>query len=90
MPSEVALLKKMRVDELERVDRIIAGIKVGVTKTRDVGITVIRRTSNEQLGWDDAVVQGGDILAAPSQGRFAYVIGDGDAEPPADAKTLWA
>jgi outer membrane protein assembly factor BamB/enterochelin esterase-like enzyme len=90
VPSEVALLKKMRADDLERVDRIIAGIKPGVTKTRDVGVIVIRRMCNERLGWDDAVVQGGDILAAPSQGRFAYVLRDGETEPPADIKKLWA
>ena len=52
--------------------------------------TVIRPVQDEQYGWDDAVVQGGDILAAPSQGRFAYVLRDGETEPPADIKKLWA
>jgi hypothetical protein len=90
VPSEVDLLRKMRADDLENVDRVFAGIEPGVTKTRDVGVTVIRRMRNERLGWDDTVVQGGDILAAPAQGRFAYVLRDGESEPPADIKKLWA
>jgi hypothetical protein len=90
VPSEVALLKKMRADDLRRVDRVFAGIKPGVTKTRDLKVYVFRRMCNEQFGWDDAVVEGGDILAAPSQGRFAYVLRDGETRPPADIKQLWA
>ena len=90
VPSEVALLRKMRADALEIVDKVFAGIEPGVTKTRDVGVTVIRSVQDEQYGWDDAVVQGGDILAAPTEGRFAYVLRDGETEPPADVQKLWA
>jgi hypothetical protein len=36
------------------------------------------------------VVQGGDILAAPSQGMYAYVLRDGETEPPPEIKKLWA
>ena len=36
------------------------------------------------------MVQAGDILAAPSQGLFAYELRDGETEPPADIQTLWA
>jgi len=90
VPSEVALLKKMRADDLEIVNKELAGIKPGVTKTRDLGILyVIRPVQEVQYGWDDAVIQGGDMLAATSQGRFAYVLRDGETEPPADIKQLW-
>ena len=61
-----------------------------MTKTRDLGILyVIRPVQEVQYGWDDAVVQGGDMLASPSQGRFAYVLREGETEPPADIKQLW-
>jgi len=91
VPSEVALLKKMRADDLENVDKELAGIKPGVTKTRDLAaLYVIRPVQDVQYGWDDAVVQGGDMLTAPSQGRFVYVLRDGETKPPADIKKLWA
>ena len=90
VPSEVELLKKMRADDLELVEKALAGIEPGVTKTRDAGVTVIRRMRTERSGWENSVVQGGDILAAPTQGRYAYVLRDGETEPPADIKKLWA
>jgi hypothetical protein len=96
VPSEVELLKKMRADELERLRDALADIVPGVTKTSDLGMTVFRRMRAElsQRGgsesWEDSVVQGGDILAVPSQGRFAYVLRDGESTPPADIKKLWA
>ncbi len=90
VPSEIQLLKKMRADALANVDQTLASIEPGVTRTRDFGITVIRPVQDEQFGWDDAVVQGGDVLAAPTEGRFAYVLREGETEPPADIKKLWA
>ena len=96
VPSEVELLKKMRADELERMKGALAEMVPGATLTRDMPMTVFRRmrTALSQRGrsegWKDNVVQGGDILAAPSQGLFAYVLRDGESEPPADIKKLWA
>ncbi len=96
VPSEVELLKKMRKDELERVKKTFAAIEPGVTKTRGNGFTVFRRMSTglsqrgRSAGWENAVVQGGDMIAAPSQGMYAYVLREGEAAPPPEIKQLWA
>jgi len=104
VPSEIELLKKMRKDELEIVKKAFAAIEPGVTKTSEVGetgdweadIVVFRRMSTGQSqrgrskGWENTVVQGGDIIAAPSQGVFAYVLREGETEPPPDIQKLWA
>jgi len=94
--SEVELLKKMRAAELERVKSALADIVPGVTKSREAGVTTFRRMRTglsqrgRSAGWEDSVVQGGDILAAPSQGIYAYVLREGETEPPAEIKKLWA
>jgi hypothetical protein len=96
VPSEIELLKKMRKDELERVKKAFAAIEPGVTKTRGNGVTVFRRMRTglsqrgRSAGWENAVVQGGDIIAAPSQGMFAYVLRGGETEPPPEIKKLWS
>jgi hypothetical protein len=96
VPSEIELLKKMRRDEDERVRRAFAEIVPGVTSNRDVGVTVFRRRGTgvsqrgRTPGHENVVIQGGDIVAAPSQGTFAYVLREGETEPPEDIKRLWA
>jgi hypothetical protein len=104
VPSEIELLKKMRQDELKIVKKAFAAIKPGVTKTREVGdtgdweadVVVFRRMSTGQSqrgrskGWENTVVEGGDIIAAPSQGVYAYVLRDGETEPPPEIQKLWA
>jgi hypothetical protein len=96
VPSEIKLLKKMRKDEDERVMKAFAEIVPGVTKNRDAKVTVFRRRGTgvsqrgRTLGHENVVIQGGDIVAAPSQGRFAYVLREGETEPPPDIKKLWA
>jgi hypothetical protein len=96
VPSEIQLLKKMRKDEDERVKKAFAAIVPGVTKTRGAGVTVFRRMSTglsqrgRSAGWENSVVQGGDIVAAPSQGMYAYVLRAGETEPPPEIKKLWA
>ncbi len=96
VPSEVQLLKKMRQDEVERVEKAFADVVPGVTKTRGGGVTVFRRMSTglsqrgRSAGWENSVVQGGDILAAPSQGMYAYILRDRETEPPSEIKKLWA
>ncbi|MGD8538670.1 MAG: hypothetical protein PVI66_08130 [Candidatus Aminicenantes bacterium] len=104
VPSEIELLKKMREEELEIVKKAFANIKPGVTKTSEVGdtgnweadVVVFRRMETGQSqrgrskGWENTVVQGGDIVAAPSQGIFAYVLREGETEPPPEIKKLWA
>jgi len=96
VPSEIELLKKMRKDEDERVKKAFAEIVPGVTKNRDVGVTVFRRRGTgvsqrgRTAGHENVVIQGGDIVAAPSQGRYAYVLREGETELPPDIKKLWA
>lgn len=96
VPSEIALLKRMRADDAERARRAFAEVVPGVTPTRGAGVTTFRRMSTglsqrgRSDGWENAVVQGGDILAAPGSGMFAYVLRDGESELPADIKRLWA
>ncbi|WP_027078839.1 hypothetical protein [Maribacter antarcticus] len=103
VPSEVELLKKMRADEMILVKQVFDGIKPGITKVSDLGktehlevdITAFRRMNTglsqrgRSAGWEDAVVKGGDLIAAPSQGKFAYVLKEGEKRPPADIKRIW-
>jgi len=96
VPSEIELLKKMRKDEDARVKKAFADIVPGVTKNRDVGVTIFRRRGTgvsqrgRTAGHEDVVIEGGDIVAAPSQGTYAYVLREGETEPPPDIKKLWA
>jgi hypothetical protein len=96
VPSELDLLKKIRSDEIERVERALAGIVPGVTMNRDVGLTVFRRRGpgisqrGRTPGHENVVIQGGDIVASPSQGIFAYVLRDGETAPPEDIQKIWA
>jgi len=68
----------------------------GVTRNRDVGVDVFRRRGarisqrGRTPGHENVVIQGGDIVAAPSQGMFAYVLRTGETEPPPDIKRVWA
>ncbi len=41
-------------------------------------------------GWENAVVEGGDIIAATTQGIFGYVLRDGEKQPPQEVKKLWS
>ena len=96
VPSEIALLKRMRKDEVERVKKAFAEVVPGVTKNREAGITLFSRRSTgiSQRGWnpgyENMVIQRGDIVAAPSQGMYAYVLREGEAEPPPEIQQLWA
>ncbi len=104
VPSEIKLLKKFRKDELKLVKKAFAGIKPGVTRTDEVGntgdyevdVVVFRRMRTGQSqrgrskGWENTVIQGGDIVAAPSQGVFAYVLREEESEPPPEIQKIWA
>jgi hypothetical protein len=96
VPSEIELLKRMRAEEVERAKAAFAAVEPGVTPTRGNGITVFRRMRTGQSqrgrssGWENAVVQGGDIVAAPSVGMYAYVLRDGETAPPPEIQRLWA
>jgi hypothetical protein len=96
VPSEIELLKKISMDRVERVNKVFAEIEPGVTKARGDGVTVFRRMSTglsqrgRSRGWENSVVQGGDIVAAPSQGMYAYVLREGETEPPPEIQKLWA
>ena len=96
VPSEIELLKKMREDEVERITSAFEEIVPGVTRNRDVGMTVFRRRGTgvsqrgRTPGHENVVIEGGDIIAAPSQGMYAYVLRDGETEPPPGINELWA
>ena len=95
VPSEIKLLKKISIDRVERVKKAFAAIVPGVTKRREAGVTVFRRgkTGESQRGRSrgfNDVIQGGDIVAAPSQGMYGYVLREGETEAPPEIKKLWA
>jgi hypothetical protein len=95
VPSEVELLRKMRIDEDERIRAAFSEIVPGVTRNGDVGMTIFRRRGTgvsqrgRTPGHENVVIQGGDIVAAPSQGTYAYVLREGETEPPPDIRKLW-
>jgi hypothetical protein len=95
VPGEIELLKKMREDEDERLRQAFADIVPGVTKNREVGVTLFRRRGTgvsqrgRTPGHENVVIQGGDIVAAPSQGTYAYVLREGETEPPLDIQKIW-
>jgi len=95
VPSEIELLKAIRKEEDERVREAFDAIVPGVTRNQEVGLTVFRRRGNgisqrgRTPGQENVVIQGGDIVAAPSQGTFAYVLREGETEPPPDIQRLW-
>jgi hypothetical protein len=96
VPSEIKLLKQISAERVERVKQTFAKIKPGVSKARSGGVTVFRRMETGQSqrgrsdGWENAVIQGGDILAAPSVGMYAYVLRENETEPPPEIQKLWA
>lgn len=96
VPSEIELLKRMRAEEAAEAERAFAAIEPGVTPARENGLTVFRRMSTglsqrgRSEGWEGSVVQGGDIVSAPSVGMYAYVLRDGETEPPPEVQRLWA
>ena len=96
VPSEIELFKRNRKDEVERVKKAFAEIVPGVTKNSEAGVTAFRRMSTglsqrgRSAGWENSVIQGGDILAAVGQGMYAYVLREGETEPPPEIKKIWA
>jgi hypothetical protein len=96
VPSEIELLKRISKDRAERAKKAFAEVVPGVTPTRESGVTVFRRMSTglsqrgRSTGWENTVIQGGDIVASPSQGMYAYVLREGETEPPPEIKKLWA
>ncbi len=97
VPREVELLKRMRADEIAAMEKVFAAMVPGVTKARENWEgTVFRRMSTglsqrgRSAGWENAVLEGGDIVAVPHLGMYAYVLRDGETEPPAEIKKLWA
>ena len=96
VPSEIQLLKRIFKDRVERVKKAFDEIVPGVTKNREAGVTVFRRMSTglsqrgRSAGWENSGIQGGDILASPGVGTYAYVLRDGETEPPPAIQKLWA
>jgi len=96
VPSEIKLIKRICKDDVERLKKAFAEMVPGVTKTRETSLTVFRRMSTglsqrgRSAGWENSVVQGGDILASPERGMHAYVLREGETEPPPEMQELWA
>jgi len=96
VPTEIKLLKRISAERVEQVKKAFAAIKPGVTKARRVGLTVFRRMKTSQsqrgrsTGWENSVIQGGDILAAVGVGMYAYVLRENETELPPEIKKLWA
>ena len=96
VPSEIELLKRICKDDVERIKKAFAAVVPGVTKNRGSGVTVFRRMSTglsqrgRSAGWENSVIQGGDILASPERGLHAYVLREGETEPPPEIQKLYA
>ena len=96
VPSEIDLIRKTRRDEVEHVREIFNGIVPGQTPIRGSGIDVFRRgkTGVSQRGRSEGFgsdrIERGDIVAATYQGMVAYVLREGEAEPPEEIQKLWA
>jgi hypothetical protein len=96
VPSEIKLLKKISKDRVERVKKAFAEIVPGGTKRREARLTVFRRTTTGESqrgrtsGFGSDKIERGDIVAAPSQGFYGYVLREGETEPPPEIKKLWA
>ena len=69
--------------------------QVGNIESYEAYVVAFRRMSTglsqrgRSAGWENEVVRKGDIIAATTQGMFAYVLRDGEEEPPAEIKKLW-
>ena len=96
VPSEIQLLKRISRDRAERAKKAFDAVVPGVTPTRGGGGTVFRRMNTGQsqrgrsVGWENSVIQGGDILASPGVGMYAYVLREEETEPPPEIKKLYA
>jgi hypothetical protein len=92
VPSEIQLLKTISAESVERVKNAFAEIVPGATPNRE---TVFRRMSKglsqrgRSEGWENSVVQEGDIVASPETGLYAYVLREGETEPPPEIHKLW-
>jgi hypothetical protein len=95
VPSEIKLLRKIRKDRIERIMKAFDEVEPGVTKRRDARLTVFRRTKTGESqrgrssGFGSDRIERGDIVAAPSQGMYAYVLREGETEPPPEIQKLW-
>jgi hypothetical protein len=96
VPVEIQKWKRERSDQNERVMKAISEIVPGVTKRTDFRGTFFTRRSTgvsqrgRTKGYENSVIQRGDIVAFPSQGMFAYVLREGETEPPPEIKRLYA
>jgi len=95
VPSEIALLKKLREQDVEKVMQKFESIVPGETERREARLTLFRRCSTgvSQRGRSEAFgsskVERGDIVASPSQGLYAYVLREGEKKPPKEIQKLW-
>lgn len=95
VPAEVEMLKRLSKARVAEAKQRFAGIQPGITRVEDAGVTVSRRTRTglsqrgRSAGWENAVVQGGDILSMPSYGMYAYVLRPGEVSPPDEINRLW-
>lgn len=95
VPSEIELIKKIAEEDVARIIEEFKNIVPGVTGVRDTPLTTFRRMDTGQsqrgrsAGWEDAVIQGGDIVCSPERGVHAYVLREGETEPPPEIQQLY-
>ena len=97
VPVEVEKWKREREDQNNNVMQAISEVVPGVTKRTDIryGTFFTRRSTGvsqrgRTAGYEDSVVQRGDIVGFPSQGMFAYVLREGETEAPPEIERLYA
>ena len=95
VPSEIKLLKKIRMDNIKKVKKAFSKVVPGVTNRREARVTIFRRRSTgvsqrgRSEGFGGNVIQRGDIIASPSQGMYAYVLRENETAPPPEIQKLW-
>jgi hypothetical protein len=96
VPSEIELIKRICRDDVKSLEKAFRGVVPGVTGTRDTRLTVFRRMKTglsqrgRSAGWENSVIQGGDIVCSPERGVHAYVLREGESEPPREIRKLYA
>lgn len=95
VPTEIKFLKDKRKQDIKNIKQAFKKVVPGVTKVKEAEVGTFRRMKTGQsqrgrsFGWEDAIIQGGDILYEPLLGMYAYVLKDGEKKPPTDIQKLW-
>ncbi|WP_414981394.1 hypothetical protein [Congregibacter sp.] len=95
VPLEVKQLEKMALTRVANARRLFDEVEPGVTRVDESGVTIFRRMRTGQsqrgrsAGWENAIIIGGDIVAAPSEGLYGYVLKPDETDAPDEIQRLW-